>query len=159
MIRNLKRISENELGFTLIEVMVVIIMVGILAAIAVPIYTNYVYRARTSEAVSTLGAVKTYMMERRTATNRWPDQGELNREFSNFNELYYFENPTIAAGTDPNTISITIDPDPNTFDPPGGDEFTGNLELYINWLDGEKTGWDGEVMENWASHLPKANKQ
>lgn len=155
MIRIIKQVKKNSLGFTLIEVMVVIIMVGILAAIALPIYTNYVYRARTSEAVSTLGAIKTFMMERRTATKEWPSKDELYKEFAQFNELYYFNKPTISGTADPNKISIYLTPN-DTFDAPSG--FSGNLELYIDWRQGENSGWAGDVMTRWANHLPAAKK-
>jgi len=49
-----KRVSR----FTLIELMVVVIIVGILAAAAVPIYIAQTRRARTSEAVAGLGAIR-----------------------------------------------------------------------------------------------------
>jgi prepilin-type N-terminal cleavage/methylation domain-containing protein len=48
---------RSEKGFTLIEMMVVVIIVGVLAAIAVPTYTGYVKRATTAEATSTCGAI------------------------------------------------------------------------------------------------------
>ena len=44
-------------GFTLVELMIVVIIVGILAAVAVPLYTGNTRRARTAEAVTGLGAI------------------------------------------------------------------------------------------------------
>lgn len=49
---------RREYGFTLIEMMIVIIIVGILAAAAVPMYTGYIRRAYTAEAKATLGAIR-----------------------------------------------------------------------------------------------------
>lgn len=158
MIKNIRQARKNELGFTLIEVMVVIIMVGILAAIALPIYTNYVRRARVSEAVSTLGAIRTYLMERRNATGEWPTEAEMNTEFSNFNELYYFNAPHLAPnnGGSGRTISVTITPNTTNFDVPTN--YSGNLELFIDWENGNNTGWAGKIRDDYASHLPEATK-
>ncbi|NQS99247.1 MAG: prepilin-type N-terminal cleavage/methylation domain-containing protein [candidate division Zixibacteria bacterium] len=44
-------------GFTLIEVLVVVVIVAILAAISVPIYIQYVEGARASDAQATIGAI------------------------------------------------------------------------------------------------------
>jgi len=46
-------------GFTLIELMIVVAIIGILAAIAVPAYQDYSLRAKASEAASLMGATKT----------------------------------------------------------------------------------------------------
>ena len=157
MIKDLKAVKENALGFTLIEVMVVIIMVGILAAIAVPIYSNYVYRARTAEAVTTLGAIKTFLIERENATSVWPTNDEMKQEFNNFNELYYFNIPVLdaAAGQDATTnpqIIVTIT-NKSTF---GQTAAAHDLQLVVDKNVGANNGWKGTIRGLWAKHLPLA---
>ncbi len=49
----------REKGFTLIELMVVVVILGILAAIAIPFYMNYVYRSRTAEATVNINGIRT----------------------------------------------------------------------------------------------------
>lgn len=56
----MKRIQQ---GFTLIELMIVVAIVGILAAIALPAYQDYTIRSRVSEALAAAGACKTQVAE------------------------------------------------------------------------------------------------
>jgi type IV pilus assembly protein PilA len=59
-------------GFTLIELMIVVAIIGILAAVAIPAYQDYIARAQVSEAVSLMGATKTPLAEYIGDKGVWP---------------------------------------------------------------------------------------
>ncbi len=61
-------------GFTLIELMIVVAIVGILAAIAVPAYQDYVTRSRVTEGLALASSAKTLVSENAIATAAF-DQG------------------------------------------------------------------------------------
>jgi type IV pilus assembly protein PilA len=65
-------IQKKQRGFTLIELMIVIAIVGILAAIALPAYQDYTVRAKVSEAMVTLAEAKTTIAEFYSANNYFP---------------------------------------------------------------------------------------
>ena len=63
---------KNQKGFTLIELMIVVAIIGILAAIAIPAYQDYIARSQVSEGVMLLGGGKTPLAEFYADQGRWP---------------------------------------------------------------------------------------
>lgn len=57
----------KQKGFTLIELMIVVAIVGVLAAIAIPAYQDYIVRARVTEGLSLAAAAKTTVAENASA--------------------------------------------------------------------------------------------
>ena len=65
----MKKIQQ---GFTLIELMIVIAILGILMAIAIPAYQDYTVRAQVSEGMNLAGAAKLAVAETKSSTGEFP---------------------------------------------------------------------------------------
>lgn len=63
---------KQQKGFTLIELMIVVAIVGILAAIAIPAYQDYTIRARVTEGLSLASAAKLAVAETAISNNALP---------------------------------------------------------------------------------------
>ncbi|WP_230659418.1 pilin [Psychrobacter sp. I-STPA10] len=64
--------TQAQKGFTLIELMIVIAIIGILAAIAIPAYQDYITRSQVSEAVTLGGGLKSPLADYGSDKNGWP---------------------------------------------------------------------------------------
>ncbi|WP_054014111.1 type IV pilin protein [Pseudoalteromonas sp. R3] len=101
----MKRTNRTVLGFTLIELMITIAILGILASIAYPSYSLYVKRAARAEAASTLldaaNKQEQYFVDNRQYASTL---AELGLQTTTENDYFTL---TIALGANLNTFTIT----------------------------------------------------
>jgi len=98
-------------GFTLIELMIVVAIIGILAAIAIPAYQDYTIRAQVTEGLNLASAVKTGVAETFANTGEWPADMQAAGGDSTgiLPSGKYVDNIDVADGT----ITITFGNDAN----------------------------------------------
>src|ERR1700720_3375990 len=100
----MKRIQQ---GFTLIELMIVVAIVGILAAIALPAYQDYTIRARVSEAAAASGACKTSVAEYFASKASLPVDENAAGCAGTSAATQYVASTTVSSGT----ITVTLSTD------------------------------------------------
>ena len=138
---------KKQQGFTLIELMIVVAIIGILAAIAIPAYQDYTIRAQVSEGLSLAAGSKVAVTEYYQDRGAWPtDNNEAGVETAGNIAGKYVSQVTVAG----NQISVQY----------GGNEVNNNINgsnLNLQALDRQGSiEWDcgsTDIQNKW---LPAA---
>lgn len=73
---NLKRIDRHKAGYSMMELMIVIVIIGLLAAVVAPTLFRQLGRANSQTAASQMANLATSLSEYRLDVGRFPDSGE-----------------------------------------------------------------------------------
>lgn len=104
-----KALKKDAKGFTLIELMVVVIILGVLAAVAIPLYTGYIKNARTSEGVARLGAIMTAAKAYYQRFSRWPADPSDDGFYADFTNTEHFSYSIDSGGGGTGSFGLAAD--------------------------------------------------
>lgn len=86
---------KSQRGFTLIESMIVVGIIGVLSALVIPAYQNFLVRAQVTDGLNLAGSWQAAVVEYYSSTGAWPSQSDLTTVPSGG---LYASNVTVNAG-------------------------------------------------------------
>ena len=98
---------KTQKGFTLIELMIVVAIIGILAAVAIPAYQDYIARSQMSEGVGLTSGTKTSLAEFWADKGHWPAASSLGSVVGTLSGKYVSA-ITITNGSGATGMDITL---------------------------------------------------
>lgn len=127
--------KQVQQGFTLIELMIVVAIIGILAAVAIPAYQDYTIRARVTEGIGFAAAAKTSVAEYYVSQGEMPgDATEAGFSTDVSTEIVQGLSYTF---TDTSEGYIDV-----SFNDLGGDADAGELIRFTGTGSGQGVTWD-----------------
>ena len=159
---------KQQKGFTLIELMIVVAIIGILAAIAIPQYNNYIARSQFAECNNLLGGVRTPIEERVSRRG----MTAFDADFDDIEDLrtnlgiqltgrHAQLNTLTTAADGPITVECQwgSDPDLTVNDALDGESITFGFNGIGWYCAGASGGLDDAALDRWGSGLCEDGEQ